>query len=94
MSLAATIKALPQSVLDTTPAGAPPPGVIPNFVHPPSYRTEPIIVCSVFIGIAVAFFAVRLYVKVRIVRAVAIEDFLCLAGLVRISSLGIQVSSY
>ena len=53
--------------LARTPAGVPPPGVIPNFVNPHSSGPTLIAVGSVSVALMMCFVAVRIYTKVMIV---------------------------
>ena len=53
--------------LALAPAGIPPPGIVPNFVHPHSNGSTLIIVGSVSVALMMCFVAVRIYTKVMIV---------------------------
>lgn len=76
-----------QLVLLLGPAMKPPPGVMPNFAHPPSRNVEgyaAVITCLVLAVILVAF---RLYAKIFCMKKVHTEDYLAIAALVRHSIL-------
>lgn len=57
-----------------TPAGVPPPGVVPNFVNPHKNSPTLIAVGSVSLALMVCFVAVRIYTKVVIVRKFSPDD--------------------
>lgn len=48
------------------PAGAPPPGVMPNFDHPATRAIEAHIGMGICIGVTLVFVVLRLYVKLAI----------------------------
>jgi hypothetical protein len=56
------------------PALAPPPGVVPNFIDPPTNRAAIFVVfvtCLVIMTLAVA---IRMYTKIFMLKKLAIED--------------------
>lgn len=57
-----------------TPAGTPPPGIVPNFVHPHSNGSTLIIVGSVSVALMMCFVAARIYTKVKIVGNFSPDD--------------------
>jgi hypothetical protein len=66
--------------LDRLPSGRPPPGVTPNFVDPPSYASEIRILEGVFVSLMLAAVLVRVYVRLRLVKAWGWDDYLCIAA--------------
>ncbi len=60
--------------LALTPAGVPPPGVVPNFVNPHSSGSTLIAVGSVSMALMMCFVAVRIYTKVMIVGKFSPDD--------------------
>ena len=60
--------------LALTPAGVPPPGVVPDFVHPHSNGLTLIIVGSVSVALMMCFVTVRIYSKVMIVGNFSPDD--------------------
>ncbi|KAK4163960.1 hypothetical protein QBC43DRAFT_318474 [Cladorrhinum sp. PSN259] len=69
-----------------TPAAAPPPGVQPNFIDPPSQQTAMIAMTVVMTFFTLVFLSVRLYTSLRITRLSGTEDWLCLLAAVLIIS--------
>jgi hypothetical protein len=68
-----TLANLPGANLDM-PALAPPPGVVPNFVDPPTNRTAifgVFVTCLVIMTLAVA---IRMYTKIFMLKKLAVED--------------------
>ena len=57
-----------------TPASKPPPGVVPNFVAPPSGAPVLIAVGTVLLAIMVVFACIRFYVKALVRRNVTADD--------------------
>lgn len=51
--------------LSKIPAVAPPPGVVPNFVNPPSQAYIPKIVIYVTLPLMVIFLGMRLYTRLK-----------------------------
>ena len=60
--------------LARTPAGIPPPGVVPNFASPHTSGPTLIAVGSVSVAIMMCSVAVRIYTKVVIVRKYSPDD--------------------
>ncbi|KAI1462046.1 hypothetical protein F4805DRAFT_411862 [Annulohypoxylon moriforme] len=62
----------------TTPSIPPPPGVVPNFVNPPS--RGPMIRAGMYsiLPIMVAFVVLRIYTRARLTHALGSDDYLCL----------------
>ena len=73
---------LPQSVLDS-PAAAPPPGVIPNMINPPSTGYLLISVESILQGLMMCFVFNRIYAKAFIARKWTWDDMTCFLAFVR-----------
>lgn len=62
------LSSIPDSVLASLPAGAPPAGVLPNFNGPlTSVGTASIIVGAILLPIMITFVGIRLYTKFRII---------------------------
>lgn len=59
---------------DQTPAGVPPPGIVPNFVDPPSNAQAMIVVNAVLIPITTIFVATRLWSNLHTVRRAGWDD--------------------
>lgn len=57
-----------------TPSKAPPPGVIPNFVDPPSNAHISIIVQSIMLPLMLAFVSLRVYSNLWISHKFALSD--------------------
>jgi len=60
--------------MDTTPAGVPPPGVVPNLANPPWDGYIFIIVGSIVMAIMYITAALRLYTKIYIRRRIGADD--------------------
>lgn len=60
--------------LSNVPALAPPPGVVPNFVNPESLAPLCRIVIALTLPLMVVFLALRMYVRLRISRAMGADD--------------------
>lgn len=56
------------------PAGAPPPGVIPNFNHPPTRAIEAHIGMGVCIGITSILIVLRIYTKLAVTHMWGLDD--------------------
>ena len=65
---------VPQSLLEQTPLLLPPPGVESNFKNPTSEGPNTIVVGSVFLAVALCFFLLRIYAKLRVVKKLAFDD--------------------
>ncbi|KAL8821067.1 MAG: hypothetical protein Q9223_000829 [Gallowayella weberi] len=65
---------LPPGLLDMIPAGLPPTGVQPNFIHPVTLGKEIIAVSVVSSVLAVALLCTRLYSTLRITRSAWYDD--------------------
>ncbi|RAH66072.1 NAD(P)-binding protein [Aspergillus aculeatinus CBS 121060] len=61
-----------------TPAAAPPPGVVPNFVNPPSQRTTIIVLQSIFLFLALLAVSARVWVRTSIIKFWGAEDTTCI----------------
>lgn len=59
---------------NTTPGEAPPPGVLPNFVDPPSAATAALVVCIVMLSLEVLFAGTRLYTNIRSHHKLHLDD--------------------
>lgn len=59
---------------DIIGAGAPPPGVTPNFTHPAYIGYRVFIVAAVFPVVAAPFVVMRVYTKSLIIRRWSFED--------------------
>ena len=64
----------PGTDLSTIPAGVPPPGVIPNFVNPPSLAPTVLGINITFMVITTIFVSARLTVNLRRERKTGIDD--------------------
>ena len=62
-----------QALLDG-PAGSPPPGVIPNFVDPPSIYPQIIVTLVLTLSISTLALVIRTYTKLRVIKAWHLED--------------------
>jgi hypothetical protein len=60
--------------LDRRPSGRPPPGVTPNFINPPSYADEIVILEGIFVSLMVLAVLVRIYVRVKLAKAWGWDD--------------------
>lgn len=58
----------------SAPAASPPPGVTPNFEHPSEFEKSGFIVAITLLVIITLLFSMRMFVKTRIARHIAIED--------------------
>lgn len=65
---------IPPSILDEEPAIPPPPGITSNFVSPENKAAGFYATASVFLAIALALFAARIYVKGFITRKATWDD--------------------
>ena len=55
----------------------PPPGVVPNFANP-AYKSDGVVpVTAVFLVLSTTFLLLRLYTKLRILKAFGVEDCEC-----------------
>ncbi|KAF2501685.1 hypothetical protein BU16DRAFT_613535 [Lophium mytilinum] len=68
-----------QKMLDA-PAHAPPAGVIPNFIDPPSLHTTSLVIVIVCLIIPTIAVWMRLYTKGKIVKSITLEDYVLLLG--------------
>ncbi len=62
------------------PAAKPPPGVMPDHIHPHTDAPTFIAVSTVLMAIMLAFVAVRIYTKTRIVGKYSPDDYACVIG--------------
>lgn len=60
------------------PALAPPPGVTPNFVNPPSFFTFSVVVVTLCLLFSTLAICMRMYTKLYIIRRVVLEDYVFL----------------
>ena len=60
--------------LKHTPALAPPPGVIPNFINPESQADVFTITSSVFLAMMLSVFLMRMYANLLIKRKIRADD--------------------
>ncbi|MCJ1404232.1 hypothetical protein MMC11_007457 [Xylographa trunciseda] len=78
-----------ESLDPNTPAGVPPPGVIPNFQA--ESRAESVIITSLTITAIMAVFVfLRLYSRMRFTKALGSDDYTCIAA--AIGSIGFTTS--
>jgi hypothetical protein len=68
------INSIPPALLATIPAASPPPGIVPNFDHPPSRSNLLLGLTSVFLSLAVISYFIRMYTKIKILRKVSWDD--------------------
>lgn len=59
--------------LSKIPAAVPPPGIIPNFIDPPSLEEFPKIVTYITLPLMVFFLGLRIYARVRLA-SVGVDD--------------------
>ncbi|KAF4621901.1 hypothetical protein G7Y89_g14444 [Cudoniella acicularis] len=64
--------------LDHSPAGIPPPGVIPNFTNPPSKGEALVVLDGVFVSLMLVAVLIRIYVRVRLVKTWGWDDYACI----------------
>lgn len=61
--------------IDQVPGMKPPPGVTPNFAHPPDdYQSTIVATLAVCLTVATLLSAMRLYAKAYIIKSFALED--------------------
>lgn len=65
---------VPADLAQNPPAGRPPPGVLPNYVNPPSKGPIFYYVGSILLFIMIVIFSTRMYVKFRIVKKRTWDD--------------------
>ncbi|KAK3934388.1 hypothetical protein QBC46DRAFT_273902 [Diplogelasinospora grovesii] len=68
--------------LAQTPAAAPPPGQMPNFVNPPSQQAAMIAVSTVMMALTLTFVSLRLYNSLWVTKKPGIEDWLCVLAMI------------
>lgn len=73
--MAQTAQSIPASSLDDTPAGPPPPGVIPNFVNPGNQSSAINATLIICLGFATVFVWLRIYTKFLINKTHGYEDY-------------------
>ena len=56
------------------PATTPPPGVIPNFNHPPTRAVDAYISMAIFIGITSTLVVLRIYIKLAVTHMWGLDD--------------------
>lgn len=66
-----------------TPAGIPPPDVIPNFIDPPSMSDAYRGVIYSFVPLMFIFLLSRLWIRIRILHVLWLDDAFCILGSVR-----------
>ena len=62
------------ALLEGIPALSPPPGVISNFINPPTVAPSLIAINGVFLPLTIIAVTIRIYVKGRIIRALGWDD--------------------
>lgn len=65
---------MPDYNLSQIPAATPPPGVIPNFIDPPSQAHLPRIFTYVTLPPMVLFLAMRMYVRIFVTNKIGLDD--------------------
>lgn len=65
---------MPDYDLSQIPAAPPPPGVIPNFIDPPSQANLPRIFTYVTLPPMILFLAMRMYVRIFVTRKIGLDD--------------------
>ena len=74
-SIMVVARQLPPNLdLSTIPLQAPPPGVVPNFINPPSASAEVFAVSTVLIFLSTLFLVLRLYSRLLIARGFGVDD--------------------
>ena len=68
------VESIPESVLAILPAATPPPGVLANFIDPPTRVPVLLGLGSTFLLIALLCYTVRIYTKVAIVKSWKWDD--------------------
>ncbi|KAI9640835.1 hypothetical protein NHQ30_010676 [Ciborinia camelliae] len=76
MSAAALLAMTPEEMA-MTPAGIPPPGVIPNFIDAPSRAPLMYIVGSCMVAIMLILASLRFYTKLVVVKKTTWDDYTC-----------------
>ncbi|KAL8810238.1 MAG: hypothetical protein Q9200_002737 [Gallowayella weberi] len=71
---AKAIEQLPPSLLQSQPAGSPPPGVLPNFGDPPTLVPPILGVGTSFLALALFCFSIRAWTKLTIIRKFSWDD--------------------
>jgi hypothetical protein len=74
-------KMLPEQ-LAQTPAGNPPPGVIPNLINSRNYGNYIIIACSILMATMIVFVALRFYVVFAIKKRIDSDDWAIIGGVI------------
>lgn len=69
-----SLDSVPRELWDKIPAARPPPGVVPNFVDPPSGGPTLIAVGTVLLFIMLVFAGIRFYSKAVVRRKVTPDD--------------------
>ncbi|ERF77190.1 hypothetical protein EPUS_06470 [Endocarpon pusillum Z07020] len=64
------------------PASPPPPGVLSNFVDPPSHKPEIIALEGVFLSLMLMAVAVRIFVRLRVIKMWGWDDYTCIIAAV------------
>lgn len=64
----------------------PPPGVVPNFVNPPSIEYYSVLCASICLPLVTIFVTLRMFTKVFVLRKVCAEDCACASNLSIVSS--------
>ncbi|KAL2036380.1 hypothetical protein N7G274_010901 [Stereocaulon virgatum] len=67
----------PSMITPDTPALMPPPGLVPNFVNPPSHNTTNTILHSICLTLVTLFLAMRLYTRHFISYWLSWDDYIC-----------------
>ena len=70
----AQLNATELQLLLSGPAGKPPPGVLPNFVNPPTLNTASVSAMTVELVLTTLFVSMRMYTKAFLMRSLWYED--------------------
>lgn len=65
---------IPSIDLSIVPAGTPPPGVVPNFIDPPSIAWLGRLSVYIALPLMIILLALRLYVRLRVTCAAGADD--------------------
>ncbi|KAL8853061.1 MAG: hypothetical protein Q9221_002091 [Calogaya cf. arnoldii] len=71
---AQSIEQIPPALLQTLPAGAAPPGILPNFVDPPTLVPAVLGVGTAFLALALFCFSIRVWTKLAINKRCSWDD--------------------
>lgn len=65
---------MPGLDLSKIPAAPPPPGIIPNFIDPPSLANMPRIFTYITLPPMILFLAMRMYVRIFVTHKIGLDD--------------------